>query len=121
MGNELEWLLKEGGGRIFESCDISLENTPTSHRVSLALLCTLAVILQCLFCHALGYAITANGVCLHLLAPPLAQCCPLTARSTPKIGAGALREKHPLQQLPSKRGGGTFEGEAIFGRLRQWP
>ena len=36
MGDELKWVLKEGGGRIFESCDISLENTPTSHAVSLA-------------------------------------------------------------------------------------
>ena len=33
MGNELKWLLKEGGGCIFESCDISLENMPTSHTV----------------------------------------------------------------------------------------
>ena len=41
MGDELKWLLKEGGGHIFESCDISLENTPTSHAVSLALvICT---------------------------------------------------------------------------------
>ena len=41
MGDELKWLLKEGGGRIFESCDISLENTLTSHAVSLALvICT---------------------------------------------------------------------------------
>ena len=41
MSDELKWLLKEGGGRIFESCDISLENTPTSHVVSLALvICT---------------------------------------------------------------------------------
>ena len=45
-------------------CDISLENTPTSHAVSLALFCTLAVVLHCLFCHALAYAIAANGVCL---------------------------------------------------------
>ena len=37
MGDELQWLLKEGGGRIFESCDISFENMPTSHAVSLAL------------------------------------------------------------------------------------
>ena len=36
-GDELQWLLKEGGGLIFESCDISLENMPTSHAVSLAL------------------------------------------------------------------------------------
>ena len=41
MGDELQWLLKEGGGCIFESCDISLENMPTSHAVSLALVvCT---------------------------------------------------------------------------------
>ena len=41
MGDELKWLLKEGGGRIFESCDISLENMPTSHAVSLAcVICT---------------------------------------------------------------------------------
>ena len=71
MGDELKELLKEGGGRIFESCDISLENMPTSRAVSLAL----AVVLQCLFCHVLAYAITANGVCLHLLVPPLAQYC----------------------------------------------
>ena len=41
MGNEHKWLLKEGVG-IFsrQSCDISgdsLENTPTSHAVSLSL------------------------------------------------------------------------------------
>ena len=32
MGDELKELLKEGvgGGHIFKSCDISLENTPTS-------------------------------------------------------------------------------------------
>ena len=66
MGDELKWLLKEGGGRIFESCDISLENTPTSHAVSLALaIFAHAVILQCLVCHVLAYAITAMvHVCL---------------------------------------------------------
>ena len=37
MGDELKWLLKEGGGHIFKSCDISLKNMPTSHAVSLAL------------------------------------------------------------------------------------
>jgi len=29
IGNKLKWLLKQGGGRILESCDISLKNTPT--------------------------------------------------------------------------------------------
>ena len=33
MGNKLKWLPKEGGGCIFESCDISLENMPTSHQL----------------------------------------------------------------------------------------
>ena len=37
MGDELKWLLNEGVGCIFESCDISHENMPTSHAVSLAL------------------------------------------------------------------------------------
>ena len=36
MGDELKELLKERGGRIFESCDT--QNTPTSHTVSLALI-----------------------------------------------------------------------------------
>ena len=36
MGDELKWLLKEGVGDIFESCDISPESAP-SH-VSLLLL-----------------------------------------------------------------------------------
>ena len=34
MGDELKWLLKKGGGHIFKSCDISLENMPTSQAVS---------------------------------------------------------------------------------------
>ena len=33
MGEEVKWLLKEGGGLIFESFDISLESTPTLHVV----------------------------------------------------------------------------------------
>ena len=33
MGDELKWLLKEGGGCIVKSCGISLENTPTLHTV----------------------------------------------------------------------------------------
>ena len=56
--------------------DIFLENTPTSHVISLALVFFVhAVTLQHLSCHALAYYITANGVCLHLLVPPLAHCC----------------------------------------------
>ena len=48
MGDELKWLLKEGvHGRIFESCDISLENTPTSHLVSLVLVIAFLLLLWC--------------------------------------------------------------------------
>ena len=54
---------QEWGGCIFKSCDISFENTPIPHAVSLALLCEHAVMI---FCRALAYATTAN-VCLHLL------------------------------------------------------
>lgn len=45
-------VLKVGEGCNFESCDISLENTPTSHPASLLLLilCMPVMILQCLFC-----------------------------------------------------------------------
>ena len=75
MGDELKWLLKEGGGRIFESCDISLENTPTSHAGSLALVTCACSDSSMPLLSWLAYAITANGVCLHLLVPPLAQCC----------------------------------------------
>ena len=37
MSDGFKWLLKTGGGGIFESHDISLETTPNSHAVSLAL------------------------------------------------------------------------------------
>ena len=65
MGDELKWLLKERGGHIFESCDISLENTPTSQAVSLALVnCACSDSAMSLLSCAclLAYAITANGV-----------------------------------------------------------
>jgi len=35
MGDGLNSSMKMGGGCIFESYDVSLENTPTSHAVSL--------------------------------------------------------------------------------------
>ena len=65
MDNELKLLLKEGGGYLFKSWDV-----PTSHRVSPALFMYAGVILQC---DVLVHAITASGVCLHLLVLPLAQ------------------------------------------------
>ena len=61
----IKWLHKEGGEHIFESYDISFQNTPTSHAVSLG---AHVVILQCLFVMLL---LTTNGFCLHLLVPSL--------------------------------------------------
>ena len=40
MGDELKWLIKEGGEHIFESFDISLKNMPTSHTVTVLSLCS---------------------------------------------------------------------------------
>ena len=65
-------------------------------------------------------AITAYGVCHHLLVPPLAAASVFlalmqqhTLRHT-QVGI-LLRGKHPLQQL-SKRGGGLFsKGGPILG------
>ena len=64
MGDELKWLGKEGGGRIFESCDISLENTPISHAVSIALvICTCSDSpMSLLSCTCLCN--NSNGACL---------------------------------------------------------
>ena len=61
------------------------------------------VIMQCLFCHAVVYATTANGVCLHLLVPPLTQYILLLQHKW--VGV-LLGEKHPLQPLHSKKGSG---------------
>ena len=62
------WLLKEEDGRIFKSCDISLENMPTLHSVSLVLFMYTYSAFAMLFCHTLAYK---DGFCLHLLVPPL--------------------------------------------------
>ena len=62
------------------------------------------MILQCLFCHALVYAITANCVCLHLLVPPLEQCC--------FLGGRILERKAPFVTTSFKKGGaqGKLQG-----------
>ena len=49
LGDEPKWLLKMGGGCIFESCDISRENMSTPCTVSLSLFMYVYVVsLQCL-------------------------------------------------------------------------
>ena len=106
MGDELKWLLKEGGGRIFESCYISLESTPTSHSLALVICACNDSAMPLLSCACL-----CNNS--KWLVHPLAQCC------LPQLGGVLLREEHPLQQLHSKKGGGhIFKGGFIFGRLR---
>ena len=121
MGDELKWLLKEGDGRIFGSCDISLENTPTSHSVSLVLvICTCSD--SSVSCHALAYAITANGVCLHLLVPALALSVLLLRASCLHNstycginGWAYLREKSTLcNNFIQKRGVGIFSRVGLF-------
>ena len=47
MGDELKWLLKEGGGHIFES---SFENTPNSHAFSPAACTDSAMLLLACVC-----------------------------------------------------------------------
>ena len=59
IGDKLKWLLKVRWEElyIFVSCDIPLKIHPP-HK-------WLAVILQYFSCHAHGYVITADRVCLH--------------------------------------------------------
>ena len=52
-------------------CDISLENTPTSHAVSLALFMYKCIDSSMPFYHVLAYTIIANGICLHFLVSSL--------------------------------------------------
>ena len=59
----LKWLLKEEGGYIFDSCS---QNTPTTYAVSLALFMYTWRDSVMLLCHALAYAITANGVSVFI-------------------------------------------------------
>ena len=113
MGNELKWLLKKGGGHIF---DISLENTPTSHAVSLALVffsrtCSDSAmpLLLCACLHNNSNDACRPSCCFFLLN--------ITACMWHKWVGVLLREKHPLQQLHFKKGGGGgayFRGWAYF-------
>ena len=96
---------REGDRHIFESCDISLKNTPTSlthwHAVSPDLNCYVRMLWFCkALCHAVAYAITENDGCLHLLVPPF-----------PQYLLHALYHKflRIKQQLHSKGGGLVFK------------
>ena len=75
MGNELKELLKEEMGMFSRVVILLWKIQPPHTQSSTIYVCMHAAILQCLFCHTIAYAITVDGVCLHLLVPPLAQCC----------------------------------------------
>ena len=62
MGEELKWLLKEEGGLV-----VGL--------LSRTVVFLLKICLPHTYSLALFPGPSANGVCLHLLVPPLAQCC----------------------------------------------
>ena len=73
------------------------------------------MILGCLRCHELAYAITANGVCLHLLVPQ--HCTSWCFLHSLNKWAYFRETTNTLQQLHSKkRGGIIFKGGLIFGR-----
>ena len=64
--------------------------------------------------HLLTYAITANGVCLHLLVPPLTQCCFFGA-SYCINGWVYFRDKSTLcNNFIQKRGVGVFLRVGLF-------
>ena len=121
MGDKLKWFLKEGGGYIFESCDISLENMPTSHAVSVALvICTCSgSAMPLLSCTCLCN--NSNGACL-----PLCWCFLLNitahtsaGRVDRKGGRTFEREKQaPFATTLFKKGSGCiFKGGLILERL----
>ena len=118
MGDELKWLLKEEGGCIFESCDISLENTPTSHAVSLALvICTCSdSAMPLLSCACLCN--NSNGAYLPSCSFFSASCLTQQHVLRHKWVGVLSREKHPLQQLHLKRRVGIF---SRFMVLIIWP
>ena len=81
IGDELKELLKEEGWAFFfPRVMIFHSKIHPPQAVSLALFmdaCSATFVvplLLCHFCYALAYTITANGVCLCFLVPPLVQC-----------------------------------------------
>ena len=98
MSDELKWLVKEGVG-VYSRVVIVKIRPP--------------------------YAITANGVCLHLLVPPLAQCsctvllllCFLRNITTCASRWAYFQEKSTLCNNFIQRGGGGGGGMGLFSRV----
>ena len=96
------------GGHIFKSCDISFENTPTSHPVSLALL---------MYAYSgsamplLSYTCLRNNSKWCLPSCPLASLVLLayiTACNTAYIGGHTFERKAPFATTSFKREGGLI-------------
>ena len=112
---------KRGGGRIFESCDISLENTLTSHAVSLAL-----VIWTCsdsamplLSCACLRNnsksclpSFVSSFPCTALLL--LCFLLNITACTVAKMGGRTFERKVPFATTLLKKGVGVFLSVGLF-------
>lgn len=62
MGDELKRLLREGGGCIFESYDISLEYTLISHSLAHLMYYSFSDFVMPL-CHVVAYAIDSAFIC----------------------------------------------------------
>ena len=71
MGDELKWLQKAGGGRIFESCDISLEIRGVS--IALAICAWTDSAMPLLSCACLHN--NSSGACLPLRCFFVASVC----------------------------------------------
>ena len=124
MGNELKWLLKEGVG-VFSRVVIFLSKIRPPHTQLVYSPCYLCMQWFCYasFCHALAYATTANGVCLHLLVPGssctvlLLHCFLLniTACTAAQLGGCTFERRAPFATTSFKKGGRAyFRGWAYF-------
>ena len=116
MGDELKWLLKEEVVYFLELWYFSLQMHPPHTQSTCSSIC---VWFCNAFCHAFAYEITANGVCLHSLVPPLAQCCFFRASCldiTAYINRWvSFREKSTFcNSFIQKRGVVLFRGWAYF-------
>ena len=99
MGDELKWLLKEGGGHIFKSCRYF------SPFLSCACLCN-----NTKWCLP---SFVSPSSCIVLLL-----CC-TTACTGAQIGGHTVERKVYFATTSFKKGGGvTFESGPIFSRLR---
>ena len=116
---------KRRSGRIFESCDISLDNTPTSHSVSLAL-----VICAC--CDSSMPLLSCTCLCnnskwclLSFVSPSsctvvLLQCFLLNIYNSTlrhKVVGILSKEKDPSQQLCNIRVVGVFSRVSLFSEI----